>query len=170
MRPCGDVSADPCSDGNFYGTAAAGGSNGFGTIFELTSGGAFNSLYSFFCTAASCSDGAIPYAGLLQGTNGTFYGTTSDGGDYRTSHNLGDGVAYSWSMGLGPFAEAQFNFGKDRADRHYSGEPPGGGDERDVQWRVGELQGDLQYLPQSANTNWCDYGDDPGDNAERDAE
>jgi uncharacterized repeat protein (TIGR03803 family) len=112
MRPCGDVSADPCSDGNFYGTAAAGGSNGFGTIFELTSGGAFNSLYSFFCTAASCSDGAIPYAGLLQGTNGTFYGTTSDGGDYRTSHNLGDGVAYSWSMGLGPFAEAQFNFGK----------------------------------------------------------
>ncbi len=100
------------SDGNFYGTATAGGSNGFGTIFELTSGGAFNSLYSFSCTAASCSDGAIPYAGLLQGTNGTFYGTTSDGGDYRTSHNLGDGVAYSWSMGLGPFAEAQFNFGK----------------------------------------------------------
>jgi uncharacterized repeat protein (TIGR03803 family) len=100
------------SDGNFYGTTSQGGSNNFGTIFELTSGGQFNSLYTFSCTATNCSDGARPIAGLLQSTNGTFYGTTTTGGNYETSHNLGDGVAYSWSMGLGPFIEAQFNFGK----------------------------------------------------------
>ena len=100
------------SDGNFYGTTTAGGTNGLGSVFELTSGGQFNSLYSFSCTATNCSDGAIPYAGLLQGTNGIFYGTTSTGGNYLTPHDLGDGVAYSWSMGLGPFVEAQFDFGR----------------------------------------------------------
>jgi uncharacterized repeat protein (TIGR03803 family) len=100
------------SDGNFYGTASKGAAGGFGSIFELTSSGQFNSLYSFTCTATNCSDGAIPFAGLVQGTNAIFYGTTATGGDYRTPDNLGDGVAYSWSMGLGPFIEAQFNFGK----------------------------------------------------------
>jgi uncharacterized repeat protein (TIGR03803 family) len=99
------------TDGNFYGTTENGGANNYGTIFQLTSGSQFNSLYSFFCTGAGCSDGAIPTAGLLQATNGTFYGTTETGGNWRTIHNLGPGVAYSWSMNLGPFVEAQFNFG-----------------------------------------------------------
>jgi uncharacterized repeat protein (TIGR03803 family) len=105
------------SDGNFYGTTTEGGANGlkaslYGNIFELTSGGQFSSLYIFSCTATSCSDGALPIAGLLQSTNGTFYGTTATGGNPLSPRNLGDGVAYSWSMGLGPFVEAQSNFGK----------------------------------------------------------
>lgn len=100
------------TDGNLYGTTEGGGTNNYGTIFELTSSGQFNSLYSFSCTSGNCDDGAIPISGLLQATNGTFYGTTETGGNFRTIHNLGPGVAYSWSMGLGPFVKAQFNFGK----------------------------------------------------------
>ena len=43
----------------------------------------------------------------MQATSGSFYGTTSSGG-----YGFGYGVVYNWSMGLGPFVEAQFNFGK----------------------------------------------------------
>jgi uncharacterized repeat protein (TIGR03803 family) len=99
------------TDGNFYGTTQNGGANNYGTIFQLTSSGQFNSLYSFFCDATGCSDGAHPTVGLVQGTNGAFYGTTVTGGNVRNNRNLGDGVAYSWSMNLGPFVEAQLNFG-----------------------------------------------------------
>ncbi len=71
------------SDGNFYGTAHQGtestsgpGGTGFGTIFRITPGGGFTDLYNF-CQQANCSDGAYPLGGLVQGTDGNFYGTTS---------------------------------------------------------------------------------------------
>jgi len=57
------------SDGNFYGTTTLGGASDSGTIFELSSGGAFSLLHSFNGT----SEGATPY-GLIQGHGGTFYG------------------------------------------------------------------------------------------------
>jgi uncharacterized repeat protein (TIGR03803 family) len=65
------------NDGNFYGTTFEGGTNFyFGTVFQISSNGAFNLLYSF----TNGSDGANPYAGLAQGGNGAFYGTTVGGG------------------------------------------------------------------------------------------
>jgi len=64
------------TNGVFYGTAYAGGSNGFGTVFQMTSGGAFSGLYSF----TGGSDGASPAAGLALGSDGNFYGTTYGGG------------------------------------------------------------------------------------------
>jgi uncharacterized repeat protein (TIGR03803 family) len=64
------------SDGNFYGTTYDGGTNGSGTIFEITSAGTLTTLHSF----ASSTEGANPYSGLVQGSDGNFYGTTSDGG------------------------------------------------------------------------------------------
>jgi uncharacterized repeat protein (TIGR03803 family) len=64
------------SDGNFYGTTYFGGSNGFGTVFEVTPGGTETVLYSF----AGGSDGQHPYAGVIQGSDGNFYGTTYQGG------------------------------------------------------------------------------------------
>jgi uncharacterized repeat protein (TIGR03803 family) len=67
------------TDGNFYGTAAQGGANGHGTVFQLTPAGALTTLYSF-CSLASCTDGNAPEAGLVQGTDGNFYGTTQIGG------------------------------------------------------------------------------------------
>lgn len=99
------------TDGNFYGTTGLGGTNNYGTIFELTSDGKFSTLFTFSCTSQSCNDGASPNA-LVQGTDGTFYGTTDTGGKIISRGNLGAGVTFSWSMGLGAFVKAQFNFGK----------------------------------------------------------
>ncbi|GEM_PF-190851 len=64
------------NDGRLYGTAQAGGSNNWGTMFQLSDSGAPATLYSF----TGGNDGAIPYARLAQGTDGNFYGTTFQGG------------------------------------------------------------------------------------------
>jgi len=50
----------------------------------------------------------------MQATNGTFYGTTYAGGTSNpicASVTSGCGTVYSLSMGLGPFVEANPNFG-----------------------------------------------------------
>ena len=67
------------TDGNFYGTTLSGGANGDGTVFKITSSGTLTTLYSF-CSQTNCSDGTSPFAGLVQGSDGNFYGTTSGGG------------------------------------------------------------------------------------------
>jgi uncharacterized repeat protein (TIGR03803 family) len=63
------------TDGNFYGTAYAGGATGYGAAFKITPAGTLTTLHSFMYT-----DGASPYAGPVQGTDGNFYGTTVEGG------------------------------------------------------------------------------------------
>jgi uncharacterized repeat protein (TIGR03803 family) len=67
------------TNGDFYGVTAFGGANGYGTVFKTTETGTLTTLYSF-CAQSGCTDGAGPYAGLLQAPNGDFYGTTEDGG------------------------------------------------------------------------------------------
>jgi uncharacterized repeat protein (TIGR03803 family) len=84
------------TDGNYYGTATLGGSNNTGTIFQITPAGALTTLYNF-CSQNNCADGGYPYAGLVQGLNGTFYGTTSQFGANGTA---GDGTVFSLSVGL----------------------------------------------------------------------
>jgi uncharacterized repeat protein (TIGR03803 family) len=64
------------ADGNFYGAARLGGTNGHGAMFRLATNGALTTLYSF----TGGSDGANPYAGLTQGADGSFYGTAANGG------------------------------------------------------------------------------------------
>jgi uncharacterized repeat protein (TIGR03803 family) len=71
------------SDGNFYGTTYFGGTYSNGTVFRISSSGVYTSLYSF---GIYPTDGANPSAGLVQGSDGNFYGTTSVGG---TSTNCG---------------------------------------------------------------------------------
>jgi uncharacterized repeat protein (TIGR03803 family) len=84
------------TDGNFYGTTSAGGTNpspnssaGAGTVFRVTPTGLETELYSF---GASPTDGVDPN-GLIQAMDGNFYGTTSAGG---TNHSvpIGDGTFY----------------------------------------------------------------------------
>ena len=63
------------SDGNFYGTTYTGGdiaNQPLGTVFKITPSGTLTTLHDF-----NGADGASPAAGLVQGTNGNFYGTTS---------------------------------------------------------------------------------------------
>ena len=47
-------------------------------VFKITPSGTLTTLYSF-CSQSGCTDGSIPLAGLVQATDGDFYGTT-DGG------------------------------------------------------------------------------------------
>ncbi len=70
------------ADGNFYGTAYDGGPSGQGTVFQLTPAGALTTIYNFTNVNASeaNTDGARPYAGLVQGTDSNLYGTTLYGG------------------------------------------------------------------------------------------
>jgi uncharacterized repeat protein (TIGR03803 family) len=67
------------TNGDFFGTAEGGGAYGGGTVFKITSSGALKVLYSF-CSQSKCADGSLPLAGLVQATNGSFYGTTTEGG------------------------------------------------------------------------------------------
>jgi uncharacterized repeat protein (TIGR03803 family) len=67
------------TDGNLYGTTFAGGANEEGTVFKITPGGMLTTLYSF-CSQSGCTDGAYPWAGLVQATDGNLYGTTYGGG------------------------------------------------------------------------------------------
>jgi uncharacterized repeat protein (TIGR03803 family) len=65
--------------GIFYGTTKAGGANNAGTVFQISSSGTTSTLYSF-CSQTNCPDGESPEAGLVQGPNGNYYGTTNWGG------------------------------------------------------------------------------------------
>jgi len=65
-------------NGDLYGTTEYGGA-GDGTVFKITPSGALTTLYSF-CAQSGCTDGEILGAGLIQATNGDFYGTTEYGG------------------------------------------------------------------------------------------
>jgi uncharacterized repeat protein (TIGR03803 family) len=67
------------ADGNFYGTTHGGGTHDRGTVFQITARGKLTTLYSF-CSQKKCTDGADPYAGVIQATDWNFYGTTSKGG------------------------------------------------------------------------------------------
>ncbi len=83
------------SDGNFYGTTSRGGTNyspmlpGLGTIFKLTPGGVLTTLVSFNGT-----NGSHPYAGLIQASDGNFYGTTYNGGADYTTPSSGSGTVF----------------------------------------------------------------------------
>ena len=81
------------TDGNFYGTTSLGGANGNGMVYQITAAGAFTDLHDFSATSggaqnAANSDGATPYHGVIQGSDGNFYGTASAGG------SSGDGTIY----------------------------------------------------------------------------
>jgi uncharacterized repeat protein (TIGR03803 family) len=88
------------SDGNLYGTTYDLGV-GQGTIFRITPGGTLTTLYSFCQGGGTCVDGDTSY-GLVQDTDGTFYGTTEYGG---ASGSNDAGTIFSLSVGLGPFVK-----------------------------------------------------------------
>ena len=79
-------------DGNFYGTASAGGNASFGgngcilgcgTIFKITPSGQFTLLHQFTGVGGVPAEGASPTARLILGSDGKFYGTTNTGGSIR---------------------------------------------------------------------------------------
>jgi uncharacterized repeat protein (TIGR03803 family) len=73
------------SDTNFYGTTPAGGTSKAGLVFKITPKGVFTVL----CSLNGTTDGTAPYAGLVQATDGNFYGVTEKAGNgYGTIFKL----------------------------------------------------------------------------------
>jgi uncharacterized repeat protein (TIGR03803 family) len=87
------------SDGALYGTTQFGGGNlshcvsegcGAGTAFKITLSGSHSVLHAFTGSftpdltspSRAASDGYRPAGGLLQASNGNFYGTTAGGGPH----------------------------------------------------------------------------------------
>jgi uncharacterized repeat protein (TIGR03803 family) len=103
------------ADGALYGVSGYGGlgDSGSGTVFKLnTDGSGFDVLHYFDNTP---TNGATPYGGLVQGTDGLLYGTTewggsanagtvyklnADGGGFEVLHHFGNGA----DNGVYPFA------------------------------------------------------------------
>ena len=104
------------SDGDFYGTTINGGTGADygGTVFKITFEGALTTVYNF-CSQLNCMDGYLPYAGLVQDTNGSLYGTTVGGGPNMTCttnvYGPGCGEVFSLAVDLGPFVEPQTTSG-----------------------------------------------------------
>ncbi len=91
------------NDGNFYGTTSAGGAGGgSGTVFQATPGGTVTVLYTF--VSSNTIDGLTPVGGVVQGSDGKLYGTTSSGGTNN------DGTVFQLSLD-GTFVSLHtFNF------------------------------------------------------------
>jgi|SRR5580658_1894196 uncharacterized repeat protein (TIGR03803 family) len=65
--------------GNLYGTTSAGGTYGYGTVFQLIPSGSVwkeHILHEFELE----SDGGVPYSGLVADSKGNLYGAATEGG------------------------------------------------------------------------------------------
>lgn len=65
------------SDGMLYGTAAAGGVHGSGTVFRMNKDG---SAFLVLRSVNYASDGGSLYSGVIEGSDGVLYGTAYQGG------------------------------------------------------------------------------------------
>jgi uncharacterized repeat protein (TIGR03803 family) len=111
---------DPCvpnssvvfdSEQNLYATTVGGGTDEFGTVFELTRGStgwAEGTLYSF---GTKRGDGGSPTAGLVMDKAGNLYGTGPDGGAY------GNGTVFRLTPGSESWdEEVLYAFGARKGD------------------------------------------------------
>jgi uncharacterized repeat protein (TIGR03803 family) len=93
------------TDGNLYGVTGAGGANGDGVLYKLTPGGGESVVYSF---AGGTTDGQEPVSGVIQASDGNFYGMTVLGGAsnggvvYKLTPGGTESVLYSFADHGGP--------------------------------------------------------------------
>jgi uncharacterized repeat protein (TIGR03803 family) len=87
------------ANGILYGTTRYGGSNSWGTVFQLSPAGVPAGLYSF----TGGNDGATPFSAPEQGADGSFYGTTLLGGAY------GNGTVFRMTPGGAVAGLVSFN-------------------------------------------------------------
>lgn len=97
VLPLGGLVRD--RQGDLYGTAFYGGDTGCGTVYRISSSGAFAVLHAF----DSAPDGCWPVGPLLIGTDGKLYGGTNTGGAFsagaivKVDPNTGsESVVYSF--------------------------------------------------------------------------
>jgi uncharacterized repeat protein (TIGR03803 family) len=99
------------ADGNYYGTAYQGGTNGYGTVFRMTPAGTVSVVHAF---TGPTRGGAFPLAAVTQDAAGNLYGTTEFGGyinqgtawriDAAGNFSLLHGFNGTLSDGLKPYA------------------------------------------------------------------
>jgi uncharacterized repeat protein (TIGR03803 family) len=79
------------SHGLLWGTTAGGGTHDQGTIFTITTDGAYTDVYNF----QGGTMGGVPYAGLVEDSDGNFYGTV--GGGIVNCIQSGCGMVYKFT-------------------------------------------------------------------------
>ncbi len=92
--------------GALYGTAL------FSSVFELTptsSGYVVRTLHKL----SGPPDGSLPYAPVITGPDGAFYGTTYEGGTHHCKYHVGCGTAYKLSPTKSGYSETVFSFAND---------------------------------------------------------
>ena len=171
------------SDGNYYGTTTAGGTNNCGTMYYITTGGGYNRISS----VPGGSKGANPYGQLVVGAgSGNFFGTTlfggigdngsifkaTTGGTFTNLYNFtgvddgGSPFAGLMSIGPGVFAGTAgagsqhglggiYSFMPDGAIVTVTATPPYGGV---VTGGGTYLAGQLIWIQAVANTNYAFMG------------
>jgi len=105
------------NDGNLYGTTVRDGYYNLGVIFEMpTDGTSSTTLYNF---SGYPSDGSYPFAGLVQATDGTFYGTTYTGGSSSCNfYSAGLWHGFQQRCRSRAFCLLRARDGEDRTDIH----------------------------------------------------
>ena len=100
--PVGGVVLDAA--GNVWGNTSAGGSHGYGTVFELTpQAGAWKETLLHSFTGGSDGDG--PYSAVTLDGAGNVYGTTSAGGNLSACTTGGCGVVFKLAKVNGVWTE-----------------------------------------------------------------
>ncbi len=94
IYPQGALSLLP-GGATLYGTASTAGIYGYGTVFEITTAGAFTKLHDF-----DGPDGSHPEAALVLASDGVLYGTTYYGGTDQDN-----GTVYALNPTTGSFAD-----------------------------------------------------------------
>ena len=143
------------SAGNAYGTTAAGGAYGFGTVFMITPSGQEQVLYSF----TGGGDGLDPHGGVTLDSAGNLYGTTVAGGFGGFCAGDGCGVVFeltpsgdSWTeTTLYSFTGLKDGFGPgsglifDSAGNLYGTTPDGGAHSAGVVFELSPTAQGWQY-------------------------
>jgi len=93
--------------GNLYGTATAGGANGYGVVFELSPGPGESWTETVLYSFAGGANGAYPSNGLIMDPKGNFYGSTLEGGSGSCSG--GCGTVFELSPGSGWTEQVIYN-------------------------------------------------------------
>jgi uncharacterized repeat protein (TIGR03803 family) len=99
--------------GTIYGTSFAGGSNGWGCVFQLapgTGGWTFSLIHSF----GGPGDGLFPNSGVILDAQGNLFGTTPEGGTdhvgivFELSPSSGgtwtENILYNFQLGTGGYS------------------------------------------------------------------
>jgi uncharacterized repeat protein (TIGR03803 family) len=145
------------ADGNFYGTTRGGGTYGEGTVFRLTPTGVETVLYSFTGGVSGSKDGANPITKLVEGSDGSFYGSTETGGTGTCSFinaAAGCGTLFKVTPGGVETVLYSFTYGKNHSSDGASPDTPLiFGSDGDLYGSTGE--GGLPYGECSFESSGC---------------